>query len=131
MAHYAVLDENNVVVSVFVGKHENETANGVLMNWEDYYKAKRTSYNTRGGVHHSPETAEPSPDQSKAFRKNFAAIGFQYDAQRDAFIPPKPYPSWILNEQTCLWEAPTANPNDGQRYKWDEDTTSWRVLEAQ
>lgn len=85
----------------------------------------QTSYNTRGGVHYNPETGEPSADQSKALRKNYAGIGFTYDRTRDAFIPPKPYASWNLNETSCLWEAPVAMPTDGKRYSWDEATTSW------
>ena len=85
----------------------------------------QTSYNTRGGVHYNPETGEPSADQTKALRKNYAGIGFSYDRTKDAFIPPKPYASWNLNEETCLWESPVAYPTDGQRYTWNEETTSW------
>lgn len=85
----------------------------------------QTSYNTRGGVHYNPETGEPSADQSKALRKNYAGIGFTYDRQLDAFIPPKPYASWNLNETTGLWESPVAMPTDSKRYSWDEATTSW------
>lgn len=118
MAHYALLDRNNIVVQVITGVDENE---GVY-DWELFYtqetrlQAKRTSYNTQGGVH----TGGGTP-----FRKNYAGIGYTYDPQRDAFIPPKPYPSWILNEQTCLWEPPVAMPDDGKLYQWDEATTSW------
>lgn len=85
----------------------------------------QTSYNTRGGVHYNPETGEPSADQTKALRKNYAGIGFTYDRTKDAFIPPKPYASWNLNETSCLWESPVAYPTDGNRYTWDEATTSW------
>jgi hypothetical protein len=85
----------------------------------------QTSYNTRGGVHYNPETGQPSEDQSKALRKNYAGIGFTYDVERDAFIPPKPYPSWTLNEDICLWESPTPWPNDGKFYRWNESTLSW------
>ena len=88
----------------------------------------QTSYNTRGGVHYNPETGEPSADQTKALRKNYAGIGFSYDRTRDAFIPPKPYASWNLNEETCLWESPVAYPTDGQRYTWNEETTSWDLV---
>ena len=118
MAHYALLDRNNIVVQVITGVDENE---GVY-DWELFYtqetrlQAKRTSYNTQGGVH----TGGGTP-----FRKNYAGIGYTYDAVRDAFIPPKPYPSWILNEQTCLWEPPVAMPDDGQMYTWDEASTNW------
>jgi len=89
---------------------------------------KRTSYNTRGGVHYDPQTGEPSADQSKAFRKNYAGIGYTYDESRDAFIPPKPFDSWTLNEDSCLWEAPVAMPDDGQQYSWNEETTSWDLI---
>ena len=102
MAHYAYLDENNIVTTVIVGKNENEGD----VDWEQYYGAKRTSYNTRGGVYYDPVTGEPANDQSKAFRKNYAGIGFTYDPIRDAFIPPKPSETAILNENTCLWEEP-------------------------
>lgn len=85
----------------------------------------QTSYNTRGGVHYHPETDEPSADQSKALRKNYAGIGYTYDRTRDAFIPPKPYASWLLNEDTCLWGPPVAKPNDDKAYIWDEETTAW------
>jgi len=118
MAHYALLDRNNIVVQVITGVDENE---GVY-DWELFYtqetrlQAKRTSYNTQGGVH----TGGGTP-----FRKNYAGIGYTYDPQRDAFIPPKPYPSWLLNEQTCLWDPPVAMPDDGKLYQWDEATTSW------
>ena len=91
----------------------------------------QTSYNTRGGVHYQANSNEPSDDQSKALRKNYAGIGYTYDAQRDAFIPPKPFESWVLNETSCLWEAPTPYPNDGERYTWNETTTSWDQVEPQ
>lgn len=125
MAHYAYLDENNIVTLVIVGKDENEEPG----NWEQYYGAKRTSYNTRGGIYYDPKTNEPHIDQSKAFRKNYAGVGYKYDIQKDAFIPPKPiYESWILNENTCLWEAPVSYPNDGKIYDWDEDSLSWKTV---
>jgi len=121
MAHYAFLDANNIVINVIVGKNEGEDG----IDWEEFYGAKRTSYNTLGGIHYNLETGQPSEDQSKAFRKNYAGIGFTYDPVRDAFIPPKPYDSWILNEQTCQWEAPVLYPTDGQEYYWNEETLSW------
>jgi hypothetical protein len=116
MAHYAFLDEHYIVTEVIVGKDESN------FDWEKHYGdfrgqlCKRTSYNTIGGVHNSGGTP---------FRKNYAGIGYSYDPDRDAFIPPKPYPSWVLDEITCLWSAPTAMPDDGKRYNWDEATTSW------
>lgn len=118
MAHYAFLDKNNVVIEVIPGKDEGEEG----INWEQYYGelrgqlCKRTSYNTVGGVHSSGGTP---------FRKNYAGVGYTYDEQRDAFIPPKPYPSWSLNETTCLWDAPIPMPNDGALYGWNESTLTW------
>jgi hypothetical protein len=88
----------------------------------------QTSYNTRGGVHYNPETGEPSDDQSKSLRKNYAGIGYTYDKELDAFIPPKLHASWILDEGTCLWNAPTAYPDDGKEYKWNEDILNWEEL---
>ena len=125
MAHYVVLDSNNIVVNGFVGRNEGEDG----VDWEKYYSAKRTSYNTRGGVHYDPDTNEPSADQSKAFRKNYAGLGFIYDEARDAFIPPKPFPSWVLNESTCLWDAPVPYPDDNQMYLWNEETQQWDVVD--
>ena len=82
---------------------------------------KQTSYNTRGGVHISGGTP---------LRKNHAGIGYTYDEDKDAFIPKKPYNSWILNETTCQWEAPVAYPTDGEDYTWNEETTTWDLVEA-
>jgi hypothetical protein len=87
------------------------------------------SYNTRGGVHYQSDRITPSDDQTKALRKNYAGIGFTYDKDKDAFIPPKPFNSWTLNEDTCLWEAPVAYPDDGQDYTWNEETKSWNLVE--
>lgn len=88
----------------------------------------KTSYNTRGGIHYEPNSDTPSPDQSKSLRKNFAGIGYSYDVTLDAFIPPKPYPSWVLDEQTGLWDAPVPMPTEGGPYQWDESTQSWVEL---
>lgn len=123
MAHYAYLDENNIVTTVVVGKNEDDPPG----NWEEYYGAKRTSYNTRGGVHYDQATGMPSIDQTKAFRKNYAGVGYSYDSTRDAFIPPKPYESWVLNEQSCLWESPVPYPQDNNMYFWDEETREWKL----
>lgn len=125
MAHYATLDENNIVTHVCVGRDETDPTEP---DWEVYYKAKRTSYNTRGGIYYDPATGEPAADQSKAFRKNYAGIGFTFDEQRDAFIPPKPFASWLLNEQSCLWDPPVPYPTDDKRYEWDETTQSWKEI---
>jgi hypothetical protein len=80
---------------------------------------KQTSYNTNGGIHNNGGTP---------FRKNHAGIGMTYDEDRDAFIPKKPYNSWVLNEQTCLWESPVAYPTDGQRYNWNENLANWELI---
>ena len=118
MAHYALLDENNIVTKVIVGKDE-----GGDTDWEQYYSnvhsktCKRTSYNSYAGQHN---------DGGVCFRKNYAGIGFTYDAGRDAFIAPKPYASWTLEESTCCWIPPTAMPSDSNVYLWDEDSTSWQ-----
>jgi len=115
MAHFAKLDENNIVVFVTVGRDEDNGKEAELnARTGDVYK--QTSYNTRGGVH----TLGGTP-----YRKNYAGIGYTYDSQRDAFIPPKPFASWVLNENTCLWDAPIPMPNDNKIYVWDESTTSW------
>ena len=82
----------------------------------------QTSYNTRGGVHYGQDG---QPDGGVALRKNYAGVGFSYDKSRDAFIPPQPYASWTLNEDTCLWNSPVPYPDDGNFYTWDESTTSW------
>lgn len=88
----------------------------------------KTSYNTYGGVHYEPDSNVPSADQSKALRKNYAGIGYTYDAQRDAFIPPKTFPSWTLDEETCLWVAPAPYPQDGNNYTWDETKQQWILI---
>ncbi len=120
MAHFAKLDENNIVTFVTVGRQEDDGKEADLCaRTGDVYK--QTSYNTHGGVHALGGTP---------LRKNYAGIGYTYDAGRDAFIPPKPYASWVLNETTCLWDAPVAYPNDGKRYSWDEATTSWVEVEG-
>lgn len=121
MAHYALLDLNNVVTNVFVGKHEGEDG----INWETHYglihaqNCRRTSYNTFKGKH----TQGGTP-----FRKNFAGIGYTYDQSRDAFIPPKPFPSWTLNEETCHWVAPVPYPEDTRYpWSWDEAAQIWVI----
>jgi hypothetical protein len=115
MSHFAKLDENNIVIFVTVGRQEDDGKEAELCSRTgDRYV--QTSYNTHGGVH----LLGGIP-----FRKNYAGIGYTYDEARDAFIPPQPYPSWSLNEQTCLWDPPTPKPDDGEIYIWDEATTSW------
>jgi hypothetical protein len=123
MAHFAKIN-NGIVEQVIVADPEffDTFVDSSPGQWI------QTSYNTRGGVHYDPATGEPSADQSKALRKNYAGIGYSYDAQRDAFIPPKPYASWLLDEQTCLWQAPAPYPNDGGRYTWNETTQTWDAV---
>lgn len=128
MAHYAFLDQNNIVTEVIVGKDEGEDG----VDWESHYGefrgqvCKRTSYNTAAGQH----------PNNNPFRKNYAGIGYFYDSQRDAFIPPSPYPSWVLNEETCLWDAPVPIPNNSQNngerkiYLWNEDLLNWEEANA-
>jgi hypothetical protein len=121
MAHFAKLDENNLVTFVTVGRQEDDGLEEELnARTGDVYR--QTSYNTRGGVHYTD--GEPSDDQSKALRYNYAGIGFTYDENRDAFIPPQPYASWVLDEATCLWVAPIAYPAEGV-HVWDEQAGDW------
>lgn len=119
MAHYAFLDDNNVVTQVIVGVDEWEEREGIT-DWEAYYggrqgqKCIRTSYNGK-------------------IRKNYAGIGYTYDEDRDAFIPPRPYPSWLLDEDTCQWTAPIPYPNsqEGDVYDWDEEAGDWVLIQLQ
>ena len=115
MSHFAQIDENNIVTQVIV--IEQDVVDTGLFG--DPSSWIQTSYNTSGGVH----TQGGTP-----LRKNYAGIGYTYDSTRDAFIPPKPFNSWTLNETTCLWEAPIAMPDDGKMYSWDEETTSWTEI---
>jgi len=116
MAHFAKI-LNNTVVQVIVA--EQDFVDSIPGTWV------QTSYNTRGGKHFNPETGEE--DNKTPLRKNYAGVGYTYDSSKDAFIPPQPFNSWILNEDTCLWEAPVLMPDDGENYKWNEDTTSWEL----
>jgi hypothetical protein len=131
MSHFAKLDENNVVVFVTVGRQEDDGLEEELIERTgDVYR--QTSYNTFGGVHYSTDeegNRVPSEDQTKALRKNYAGIGFTYDEERDAFIPPQPFESWVLNDETCLWESPVPYPTDGAIYVWDEETVAWVEVE--
>lgn len=118
MAHFAEIDENNIVVRVLV------VDNSVQHRGQDFLANElglggtwlKTSYNTNAGVHVNGGTP---------LRKNYAGIGMIYDPERDAFYAKQPYPSWILNEDTCWWEAPVAKPIDGKFYDWNEDTKEW------
>ena len=120
MAHYAKVTDG-IVTKVIVAEPEffNTFVDDSAGEWI------QTSYNTRGGVHYQPDSDTPSQDQTKALRKNYAGIGFTYNYEKDAFIPPKPFESWTLNEDTCLWEAPVAYPDDGKMYIWNESITNW------
>ena len=108
MSHFAKV-ENGLVAQVIVAEQDVIDTGIFGHGWV------QTSYNTHGGQH--PE--------GRPLRKNYAGIGYTYDIEKDAFIPPKPYPSWLLNEETCLWNSPVPYPTDDKRYTWDETTTSW------
>ena len=114
MAHYAFLDENNIVTEVIVGKDETELIEGLdPETWYENFRGQkcvRTSYNNN-------------------IRKNYAGIGYIYDKNRDAFYTPQPYASWILNENTCIWEAPTPMPTDGKTYQWVEADLNCQVVD--
>jgi len=121
MAHFAEIDENGIVLRVLVVDNAQES------NGQDFLANTlglggtwvKTSYNTVGGVHTNGGTP---------LRKNYAGIGYTYDSDRDAFIPPKPYASWTLNEDSCLWDSPVAYPTDGSMYTWNEETISWDLV---
>ena len=126
MAHYAFLDENNIVTSVIVGLDETEDT-----DMEQAYSevkgqvCKRTSYNTQANTHRT---------EGIPFRKNYAGVGYSYSEELDAFIPPRPFASWLLDEATCTWSAPVPYPSDGKLYLWNEsvhktDSTSGWVAE--
>tara|TARA_B110000285_G_scaffold55630_1_gene63294 strand:+ start:893 stop:1273 length:381 start_codon:yes stop_codon:yes gene_type:complete len=121
MAHFAKLGTGNIierveVVSNDIAQTEQAGVEFLQNLYKDISAWKQTSYNTRGGEHIMGGTP---------FRKNYAGIGYIYNQTKDAFIPPKPFNSWILNETTCLWEAPVTYPDDGEKYTWNESTTTW------
>ena len=122
MAHYAFLNKDNIVTEVIVGKNENEDG----IDWETWYGnfreqvCKRTSYNTYANEHQLGGTA---------FRGNYAGIGYTYDETNDVFIAPKPYESWVLNTTDWIWEAPVALPSNDKEYEWNEETTSWDLID--
>lgn len=121
MAHFAEIGTDNKVIRVLVTSNEapDEGYQWLVDNLGGTWV--KTSYNTQGGVHNSGGTP---------LRKNYAGIGYLYDSDRDAFIPPRPFNSWILNESSCLWEAPVAMPTDGKIYTWNEDSVSWQEVPA-
>ena len=112
MSHFAKINSDNIVTEVIVAEQDfiDSGVVGLISEWI------QTSYNTQGGIH---------SDGGTPLRKNYAGVGFTYDSVRDAFIPPQPYPSWTLNEDTCQWDSPVPYPTDDLMYSWDEDTTSW------
>lgn len=120
MAHFAKV-ENGIVAQVIVAEQDVIDTGMFGHGWI------QTSYNTRGGVHYG---SDGQPDGGVALRKNYAGVGYAYDEALDAFIPPKPYPSWLLDTETCLWQAPVPYPTDGQYYQWDEETGSWKLVQT-
>jgi hypothetical protein len=120
MSHFAEVDKNGVVVNVIVVDQEfiNNQAFG------DWWV--QTSYNTRGGKHYPPDS---NVSDGAGLRKNYAGIGYTYDKIRDAFYAPQPFASWILDNDTCLWNAPEPMPDDGKKYLWDEANTEWKEME--
>ena len=121
MASFAKIGIGNKVEQVLVVHNNVATSEQAGVEFlQNLYGSRdtwiQTSYNTYGGVHRLGGTP---------FRKNFAGVDYTYDQIRDAFIPPKPFNSWILNETTCLWESPVSKPDDGKKYEWNETTTSW------
>ena len=138
MGTFVKLNNENYVIQGVSLINEMFTINGIedeqvgvnflnnLYNTNDRWL--KMSYNTRGGIHYEADNNTPSQDQSKAFRKNAAGIGYYYDSIRDAFIPPKPFPSWTLNEQTCLWQSPIPYPNNGKMYNWNEEIGNWEEI---
>lgn len=121
MAHFAELDANNVVVRVIVVPDTVESVGEQYCHDLLGGTWKQTSYNTRGNEHILGGTP---------FRKNYAGNGYTYDELIDGFIPPQPYPSWLLNETTCLWEPPVPYPTDGNRYRWDETNLEWALVQG-
>jgi len=119
MSHFAEINNDGIVQRVIVAEQDfiNSGQVGDSSNWI------QTSYNTRGGIHYTPNSNEP--DSGIALRKNYASVGYTYDKIKDAFIAPQPFPSWLLDDETCQWNAPVPRPDDGKRYDWDESTTNW------
>ena len=132
MSHFAEINNENIVQRVIVAEQDfiDSGAVGDSSNWV------QTSYNTNGGVHYAPDSNFTDPDGGVALRKNYAGVGDTYDESRDAFIKQKPYPSWVLDEDTCWWEAPVTHPwlqnsDDVKNYKCNEDGQSWDLIEPE
>jgi hypothetical protein len=117
MSHFAKV-ENGIVTQVIVAEQDFIDTGAVGHGWI------QTSYNTRGGIHYGQDG---QPSGREQLRKNYAGVGFTYDEARDAFIPPKPFPSWTMSEDTCLWSAPTPMPTEGGPFTWNESTQAWDV----
>lgn len=123
MAHYAkVLDGKVIQVIVAEPEFFNTFVDSSPGEWV------QTSYNTHGGIYYTPNTTTPDPDQSKALRKNYAGVGYSYDRENDAFIPPKPFPSWTLDSFSFLWNPPIPMPTESGPYRWDEDSQQWILI---
>ena len=128
MSHFAQLDENNVVTNIVIGNNDHPSGDEGYQELLDVLGGTlmKTSYNSRGGDRVDPNTGEVTV-VGGGFRKNYAVIGGTYDPDRDAFLWPKPFPSWILNEDTCLWEAPVLKPDNDKVYFWDEESQTWNI----
>ena len=128
MAHYAFLNDNNIVTEVITGVDEDakDDLPDEFDSWEEFYAdfrgqtCKRTSYNTVGNEHN---------DSGTAYRGNYAGIGYTYDASNDVFVAPSPFNSWTLSESTWTWEAPEAYPDDGKDYVWNDNKEEWEEVE--
>ena len=123
MSHFARIIDGVVTEVLVIEQDIIDT--GAFGNPDSFVQ---TSYNTREGIYYTPNTNIPDPDQSKSLRKNYAGIGYTYDPDRDAFIPPKPFPSWLLDENTCQWQPPIAYPDDGNDYYWNEEFGEWVLV---
>lgn len=122
MAHFAKINQDSIVMEVIVAD------DGFIKTLQDKDSYIQTSYNTRGGIHYESNSSIQSQDQSKSLRKNFAGIGYFYDISRDAFIPPKPFSSWILDDFSCTWIPPVQYPNNDKLYRWNEEKISWEEI---
>lgn len=133
MAHFAEIDENNIVTRVVVVPDEQEHRGQEFLAEDLSLGGKwiQTSINTRGGIHYEPNFGEPSSDQSKALRKNYAGAGYFYDEQRDAFIAPRVFESWFLDEETCQWQPPVPMPETGGPWIWNEELGNWEEIPSE
>jgi hypothetical protein len=122
MAHFALLDSNNIVTFVTVGRDEDNEVDISTRTGQTY---KKTSYNTRGGIHYGQDG---QPDNGVAFRANYAGIGYTYDSTNDVFYAPKPYASWTIGAPTWVWQAPVPYPTNGKTYTWNETNQTWNVV---